>query len=181
MMAKQVEYEEKYFTRIGYKPYRDVGRHAEVVSVILKFKPQNVLDVGCAYGYIVKRLLWTGVEAWGCDISKWCEKQSVIGDRFACCPAWDLPYKDKQFDLLLCEGVLEHIEEERMDKVMFEFERVSERRLFQVAYDTPESAAIPGHVCNHELVWWLDKMPMNTYINAEIKSVDIERLWVYKV
>ena len=53
-----VEYEEDYFTRTVYKPYQDFPRHTRVVERFVRImRPRSVLDVGCAYGYIILQVM----------------------------------------------------------------------------------------------------------------------------
>ena len=177
-------YEEDYFTKSTYKPYFDFPAHSERVAKIINIAhPKSVLDVGCAYGYIVRRLLWKGVDAWGCDISQWCEEQAktIIPERFIRTPCWDLSmFKDKQFDLLYCEGVLEHIDENKITLVMNEFERVSKERFLQVAFITdPNVTQEYGHDNLHDYNWWFNYMPKYSWLamnGASNNSI----AWFYK-
>ena len=174
----ELEYEEYYFTKAPYSPYQDFPRHIKVVEKILSFKPLSVLDVGCAYGFIVKHLLEKGIDAYGCDISHWCEQKAneLIPGRYTRCPAWQLPFENKQFDLLYCEGTLEHIPESKINIVMSEFYRVAQRRLLYISF----TGDAPGHVCMHDVFWWMAKLPANTYLGYSGNSSDLETIYIYK-
>ncbi len=185
MVSKPTEYEKEYFTEHPYKGYWDFPAHAARVNKLINIThPKSVLDVGCGYGYIVRRLLWKGIPAYGCDISEWCEQQAreIIPGHFVRTPADDLSmFKDKQFDVLYCEGVLEHIEEDKIDKVMSEFERVAERRYLQVSYDYHENVRMePGHICLHDETWWFFRLPLYTWMFAGNTGTDGGNGWMYK-
>lgn len=186
-MTKMVdtEYEQDYFTQNPYKPYGDFIPHEDRVQKLIEmFHPHSVLDVGCAYGFIVKRLIDKGIDAWGCDVSKWCQEQAkqVIPSRFVCTPAWDLSFfANKSFDLVYCEGVLEHIPEDKINLTFQEFARVGKRFCLQVAFsEHPNFDIEPGHVCKHSLSWWIDKIPPNSFLAAQDGGSEQVRIWAYK-
>ena len=174
-------YEQDYFTKDPYNPYQDFDRHnAAFTRLIHVMNPKSVLDVGCAYGYIVKRLLDKGIHAMGCDVSEWCEEQSklIIPGHFTKTTAWDLScFKDKEFDVLFSEGTLEHIPEDKIDKMVEEFARVAERRYIGLSPNYPNTRY---HVCNHDIEWWFSKMPPNTWLGKTGRSLDQEDQWLVK-
>jgi SAM-dependent methyltransferase len=60
----------------GAEGHRDFSREAESVVAALRERAaprdsgvREVLDIGCAKGFLVRRLRGLGVHAWGCDIS----------------------------------------------------------------------------------------------------------------
>ncbi len=175
-------YERDYFTKGPYNPYMDFDRHNVVFEKILNlFNPRSVLDVGCAYGFMVRRFLNKGIFAKGCDISKWCEIQANIilpSGFFIRTPAWDLsPFANNSFDFLYCEGVLEHFPEDKIEQVFREFSRVSSRGVLGISYDSPGTQ---HHICNHDVNWWLSKIPNNYYLGITGQSLDRECQWMVK-
>ena len=94
------QYGESYFNGGVYDEYKDFPAHQKRVEKLIRIaRPQSVLDVGCAYGYIVKQLLDKGIPAWGCDISEYAEKRAkeIIPGRVKRCPCWELPYEPHSF------------------------------------------------------------------------------------
>lgn len=188
-----IEYEEEYFTKTGYEGYQDYGINTERVRKIIAIgTPKSVLDVGCAYGYIVKRLLGEGIEAIGMDISHWCEKKAaeIIPGHFVRHDIRETPYPftDKQFDLLYCEGVLEHIEDKYIDAIMAEFDRVAHKRMLALTFDwhvkvapySPSNELAPGHVNLHDHNWWFEKMPDHTWLFIPATGIQDKKTWLYK-
>jgi len=162
-------YEEHYFTRYPYRPYYTPGEGIPIGDgrfKVLKdvLNPKSVLDVGCAYGLMVRLCLENGIPAMGTDVSRWCEKQAetIIPGHFVRGNAWDLPFKDKEFDVIYCTGVLEHIPENLIDKTFSEFIRVADRYFIDVSFDCAGTA---HHLCNHDFDWWFDKCPPNTWLS----------------
>lgn len=98
-----------------YEDFRSVFRD---VAQKLKdeFAPKTVLDVGCAYGYLVEALRSLGVEAYGVDISEYAIAQadSKIKPYLSVQSALDkLPDNfPEKFDLVVTIEVIEHLYEE---------------------------------------------------------------------
>ncbi len=55
-----------------YEPYFDF-----LTRKVLAKTPSSVLEIGCAYGFIIKRLLSRGIFAVGIDVSEWATKQGI--------------------------------------------------------------------------------------------------------
>ena len=102
-------YDKKYFSTRSRPPMWI--RRAEFI--IEKFHPKTVLDVGCAYGELVKGLNDMGVEAYGVDGSEYAINNSDVSiksklfkvnlnsDKF--------PFNDKTFDVVGSFYSVEHI------------------------------------------------------------------------
>jgi ubiquinone/menaquinone biosynthesis C-methylase UbiE len=91
------------------------------------------------------------------------------------------PFRDKEFDVLYCEGVLEHIEEEHIIPIMREFERVSLRRLIQVSFaEHKDVEKEQGHITIKDANWWLSVIPVNTWLAAQEAATENTGIWLYK-
>lgn len=187
------EYEQDYFTHTGYNGYMDYPHHKiRVEKIIAMTHPKSVLDVGGAYGYIVKHLLDKGIYAICMDISHWAGEQAekIIPEHFVRHDMRDTPYpfKDKEFDVVYCEGVLEHIEDSAVDRIMAEFERISHKRILALTFDwhvklrpySQESELAPGHINLHDQKWWFDKMPKYTWLFIPPTGTQDGNFWYYK-
>lgn len=133
--------------KYGYGGYIYDGRWLPVAKDIIDYfnlRPgYNVLDVGCAKGFLVKDLMiqCPGLEVFGLDISDYallhCE-QAVIG-RLHKGSAINLPFPDKSFDLVLSINTLHNFPRQQVITALSEIERVSKGASFiQVdSYYTP--------------------------------------------
>lgn len=179
------QYEGEYFNGGGYVYYEDFPAHkARAEKLISITRPTSVLDVGCAYGYIVRHLSKAGVYAHGCDVSEYCKKKAeiIIPGKFRKCNAWELPYVDNCFDLIYCEGVLEHIPEDKIEQVFSEFARVGSRCYLQVSFDSHQGVDMePGHLTLKPPQWWYDRMPSYSWLAMDECGTESCRNWVYKV
>lgn len=81
------EYDESYFEgkqgdyrhNAGYSNYKDVGFESLADKIVTKYPNivgKRVVDVGCAYGYLVKYLRDRGVDCLGRDISNFAISQA---------------------------------------------------------------------------------------------------------
>jgi ubiquinone/menaquinone biosynthesis C-methylase UbiE len=152
----------------GYREeYQDFPVHGPIVELIMSRHPKSVLDVGCAYGFLVKRLRDKGIEAYGVDISQYAidHAPQEVKPYLKVASAHDLPFPDKSIDLIYCASVLEHIPEEFLDKVIAEFQRVAKRAILGIAYKDPWSRldihSDISHVTIHDEIWWRQKLPAN--------------------
>lgn len=102
-------YDEKYFATRSRPPMW--VRRAEFIME--KFSPKTVLDVGCAYGELVKAFVDRNVDAYGIDGSEYAISKSdpSIRDRlfkvnFNSDP---FPFNDKTFDVIGSFYSVEHV------------------------------------------------------------------------
>ena len=155
IIAISRQYGELYFDgprTYGYGGYRYDGRWIPVAEDIVKhfnLKPgDQVLDVGCAKGFLVKDLMKVcpGIEAFGLDISEYalrhCEPE-VVG-RLQLGSADNLPFPDKSFNAVLAINTIHNLERADAIRAVREIERLAPGRGFiQVdSYCTPEQREV---------------------------------------
>ncbi|MBE3092786.1 MAG: methyltransferase domain-containing protein [Chloroflexi bacterium] len=175
-------YGESYFTEDKIKSYESTAKNIKDI-----FSPKRVLEIGCAYGYIVKFLNELGIEAHGVDISNYaiehskhknCIKLDVMKER--------LPFEDNSFDLIIIIDVLEHFPEDSLDFVFSELKRVGSDKVYMfiptIVYpglqDREEYETEPSHI----------NVPTLSHIIKRFEDADfcadfIQRLsfWDYKI
>jgi SAM-dependent methyltransferase len=69
---------------------------------------RHILDIGCAYGYLVQELCARGREAWGIDFSPECIAASPVPERVRCLNALDVPL-DRRYDAVVMTDIVEHL------------------------------------------------------------------------
>lgn len=123
--------------------------------VVSELAPETVLDVGCAFGFLVEALRDRGVDAKGTDFSEYAISQaggSAVGHcsvRSALEPIHD------RYDLITCIEVIEHIEQGQ-DRIALEhMANATDRILLST---TPFDYAEPTHVNVQPPEYWASLM-----------------------
>lgn len=145
----------------GYRGYyADFPENIKFVGYIKSLNPESVLEVGCAYGFLVKRLNDAEISTKGCDVSSFAYKMRVTND-IQIASVLELPYKDKEFDLVVTIELLEHIKPVDTEQALRELARVSKRGVFWIAYkevdDLFQTKDIT-HINIQPYQWWVDKV-----------------------
>lgn len=150
-------YDEEYFTagtKSNYKPYGP-GDWADRLCRLIRehLRPTSVLDVGCATGWVVRKLN-AFVPAFGFDISQWAIDHSVAGDSIwqgsVDQPVWTAA------DLILCTEVAEHLTDEQAGILMGNAYTCGERMLMLIATHATDGDVDTSHINFHPIEWWAD-------------------------
>ena len=121
----------------GYGGYYYDGRWVPIAYDIIKhfgLRPgDQVLDVGCAKGFLVRDLMsiCQGLKVYGLDISEYALRHSEKGaaGRLVRGNAYQLPFGDNSFQAVLCINVIHNLEQEQCLTALREIER-ERRRVF---------------------------------------------------
>jgi len=157
----QQEYDESYFAR-RYHNYNNLrqgptknlhpGQVAIVKTVLaylnLPLEQATVLDVGCAVGNVVSTLRELGVKAFGVDASAYALQNALPKAKpFLRQGAVDnLPYEDRQFDLITGWGVIKHLPPYRLTSAFRELMRVAKHAIWlDVNRTTPNPEKVHYH------------------------------------
>lgn len=145
------------YTGIGYQ---DFSIHYNTVDFIKKRNPKSVIDIGGARGYITKKLNDRGIPSVSMDISEHCYHTRAT-DRFVLHDLTKTPYpfEDKEFDLAVSVSSLEHIPEDKIESVIREMARISQRGLHGITFEiTPQDVDkthLSGTIKPKD--WWVSK------------------------
>lgn len=144
------------YSREGYWDY---PVHWLTAQKIMERKPESVLELGCARGYILKRLEDAGVRVQGLEVSEHCVLTRVVRDVML----FDItqtpwPFPDKEFDLCFDNAVLEHIPENKIDAVCAEILRVTKRGLHGVDFGEHDDGFDKTHCLFRPMEWWTRKL-----------------------
>ena len=114
----------------GYASYDRVSSNADVAAYVMWRNlagAARVLDVGCATGFVVEALRDLGLDAVGCDVSRYAVDHATrgarghvrVGDLLA-----GLPWPDGSFDVVSVLETLEHLPPDRVPAALLELRRV---------------------------------------------------------
>lgn len=109
------------------------SQHAWMIKKIKKDRPKKILEVGCGFGRNIKFLIENEIKAEkieGSDISQKMIKfaKKYVNDKrvkFRVAEVSELPYKDKEFELVLVHGVFMHVKPKNIENAIKEVLRVS--------------------------------------------------------
>lgn len=148
-----------YFNGGFYKPfYWDAPHHWNVFQRVLLRQPKSVLEVGCARGYVGKRLQDAGVPWRGIDVSRHCQLTRAADGFFL----WDatkapwligLAATDPTYDLCFSHDFLDRVPEERLPVVLGEMKRHCRRGLHGVNVN-PDPKIDPTRRTLKPIEWW---------------------------
>lgn len=152
-------FDRTYFNGGVYKPfYWDYPCHELTARHVLSRKPESVLELGCARGYVLKRLQDAGVMAKGIDVSKHCYMtrvvEGILQADFTSPLTWG---GEKHADLCFSIAVLDHIPEEFLPAVFAEMERTCERGLHGINFGPQGDDKT--RVTIHPKEWWQLRLP----------------------
>lgn len=139
--------------------YMDFPAHWHTVGHILARRPESVLELGAARGYVLKKLQDHGIKSHGFEISKHCLMTRCcewIWQQDLCQTPWktipdpdfkgrDLVFQDK-FDLCVSVAALEHVPEEHLPVVIREMVRTCRRGLHGIDFGQNDDGFDKTHV-----------------------------------
>lgn len=134
-------YDKAYFEG-GIKSNYEGYQHTELIFVFLSriiakiFRPRSILDIGCAYGYLIKHLR-LGIQV-GIDISPYAIAECRSTNKLLSASASHLPFKRNTFDTVVCLETLEHLTIPQITQCFSEVDRVG-KKWFYFTTPPPDS------------------------------------------
>ena len=142
-------------------------------NIVDAFNPKTVLDVGCAWGYLVEALHERGVEAYGIDISDYAISmtKSELRKYFNAQSATEnLPESfPKKFDLVTNIEVIEHIPEEECEKVIAQMCRYSDTIVFS---SSASDIRDPTHINVQQPEYWAKRFAKKGFFVDTVNPVN---------
>lgn len=131
---------------------------------------ETMLDVGCGEGKPMRFINRNGLfKTVGIDIFKphlrRAELLRVYADVVLAHSAY-LPFESKSFDVVLCLEVLEHLEKEKGEKLLYELERVARRQIIlsSPAKEYVQNECDENPYQKHEHYWTPEEMKSKGFI-----------------
>jgi predicted SAM-dependent methyltransferase len=161
----------------GYQMYWDFPCHELTARHVLERKPESVLELGCARGYVVKRLQDAGVIACGWDFSPHCHltraAESVVLADATDRGRWGL-VKDQAFDMAFSIAFLDHVPEDLLPVVIEGMAAKCRRGLHGINFDQS-----PGgdstRLTRRPKEWWQSVLPQGHEV---VDKSELEAGWL---
>lgn len=154
---------------LGYRPgkdgqgYKDFGVNEIKAGYISAHNPQGkIIDIGCAFGYIVMKLRAMDFDAWGVDISKYALSQAPpeVKPYLKLASAENLPFADNEFDIAFSSSTFEHLDEAILGRAIKETTRVARRGIISLTPgEDPNFDQDITHKTKRPLSWWKQQFP----------------------
>lgn len=142
-------------------------------------KIKNILEVGCNIGNQLGLLQRQGFKnLHGIEIYPQAVEQAKTHTKninIITGSAFDLPYKEKYFDLVFTAGVLIHINPDNLKKAMSEIYRTSNKYIWGYEYYSPKHVAI-NYRGNKNRLWKGDFTKLYLKYFPDLKLVKNKRL-----
>lgn len=173
-----MKYGEDYYERgvelgiSGYTDYRwipelTIPMCESIRDTLPLVDSDEILDFGCAKGFVVKGFRSLGLSAYGVDISEYAIN-NVHGDVRDACRHYensiDEAFGQKVFDVTISKDVFEHVQYDMIDAVLLDI-RKHTRKIFCVIplgmdgkYIIPDYEDDVTHVIREPLEWWNNKL-----------------------
>src|SRR5215510_13553367 len=157
-------YDKEYYEAHYNPPYKrsetrwlDFFNHI-ADELVRSLKPQTVLDVGCAIGFLVEAFWRRGVRAYGIDLSNYAIRQIPEELKGFCAVRSVLEPLPESFplayDLITCIEVLEHMSH---DEGQAAVKNVASKTRCILFSSTPhEDRVEPTHVNVRPVIYWLE-------------------------
>lgn len=155
-------YNKEYFDKYEWNSFYLLN--TAILKQFLDLKDgTRLLDVGCGVGHHVKGWRRNGIDAYGID------KYAPLVNYVRRGDILDLPYKDKDFDVVTCFDVLEHLEYEDLDKAISELRRVAKHWvIIQTLFkDEDTHKKLYDEDSTHKIwedkIWWWTKIDIDRF------------------
>ena len=154
------------YTNFRWIPELTIPMAYRIIQGLQLREGDSVLDYGCAKGYLTKALRLLGIEAYGCDISKY-----AIENADPAVHRWLYYMSDQDdgspffrtYDWIITKDVLEHVDAHQLDWILRRSLAAAGRALHIIPlgkdgeYVIPEYNKDVTHIQIHPEQWWIER------------------------
>ena len=146
--------DELYFANRGI----DMKHPLMVKSWYEYFKPDSVLDLGCGRGPYLYFWNWFVNDIKGIDISHFAVDNSFIPNKISQGDVCDETIY-KETDLITAIDILEHLDDEQLDKALSNISKYGKKFLFSIPFEGDPNLLLDNtHKQFHTKEWWISKI-----------------------
>lgn len=175
-------YDRYYYARCCGLPYERndhwLAFFDQIAERIRKeIAPRSVLDVGCAFGFLVERLRQKGIEAYGIDISEHAIHHADDAVKPYLSVASAVEPFSARYDLIVCIEVLEHLSPAEARKAVENICMHTDDVLFS---STPFDYAEPTHINVHPPGYWVELFAEHGLVLDESFDASFISPWAFR-
>lgn len=140
--------------------YWDYPQNYILAQKVLERQPKSVLELGCARGYVLKRVQDTGIPGQGIDVSRhaWLTRVCQSIDLYDL-TTLQWPVENQSFDLVYSFSLLEHLPESFLPAFVDELRRVGKRGLHGVTLEGLAPNHDPTRCTLRSIDFWKKILP----------------------
>jgi len=156
-------YSEGPYAKPGISMFR-LAKFVDWAKNTTDLEHQNVVDLGCGRAELSKLLpykTYTGVDISSYQINKNIAENEQPNSTFIRHSIDKLPYEDMAFDVAICTDVMEHVPENRVDRVLKEMFRVAHSVMLVIDCAAAKLTDKNGknlHCTIQPYRWWMKKI-----------------------
>ncbi|NTU98563.1 class I SAM-dependent methyltransferase [Candidatus Falkowbacteria bacterium] len=145
-----------------------------VVDILLQhFNPKSVIDIGAGCGIYLKEFFTSGVDILGYDGSPAAQENSLIGNDLKIHDLTKPLRLDRQFDLVLCIEVAEHLDKQFAETLVETLVNLGSLIIFTAA--TPGQGPVSiGHINEQPHDFWIDLFAQKGFRHDRTTSEEIK-------
>ncbi len=153
-MSELEKYQGIYSSPEKFPRYGHTNHGARALSLLRKWNPASLVDVGCGYNEFVlaARAQSPALTATGVDFA--CPGADLQADITA------LPFTTKSVDVVTAFDVMEHVTPEQVDAALAEMARISARFIFSISYQASVNKwrGETLHPTVRPEAWWITRL-----------------------
>ena len=161
-------FDEKYFKEIYEKVSNRKKKYYHFLEYVIRLKGRNIkiLDVGCAYGFLIEQARELGLDAYGLEYSKYAIEKSKVKEYIVHGSAESMPFPSLSFDVIFAFDVVEHLP--NPEKAISEFSRVlKDNGILILTTPHPKYPGDwihdPTHINVHVPEYWVNNLKSNGF------------------
>lgn len=156
-----------WYTQYKWMPQRSFREALALIDYLHLDENSYVLDVGCAFGFLVRALRELEIRADGCDISNYAISHCPEGC-WNCSDdkSWD-SHSNFGYTNIIIKDVLEHLSKEQLETTLNNFSKVTNKMFCVVPlgsngkYNIPEYELDQSHIIRENESFWYCLFEMN--------------------
>ncbi len=155
----------------------DFPVHWITANHVLERRPTSVLELGCARGYILKRIQDVGIPANGLEVSKHCYLTRVCDGIYNTnlTKTWPLSEENLGWDLGFSMAMFEHIPEKHLPGILTQLKQRTKRGLHGIDFGSKDDGFDRTHFTLRPKRWWrelFDKYGLESHEIVDKESLE---------